>query len=61
MPGGREFMNSRSQLAQCEFTGCTDISVDISSPVVQAREAAERGVFDAMLEIGPQLRASQAR
>jgi TPR repeat protein len=50
---------AKSDLAQCEFRGCTDIPVDIPSAVTDAREAAERGAFEAMLEIGPQLQASQ--
>lgn len=50
---------AESALAQCEFKGCPDIPVDIPSAVTDAREAAERGEFEAMLEIGPQLQASQ--
>ncbi len=50
---------AESYLAQCEFRGCADIPVDIPSALTDARDAAERGEFDAMLEIGPQLQASQ--
>jgi hypothetical protein len=32
----------------------------VAIAVAHAREASERGNFDAMLEIGPQLQASQA-
>lgn len=50
---------AESQLAICEFTGCPGITQDIASAVTHAREAAERGTIDAMLQIGPQLPESQ--
>jgi TPR repeat protein len=50
---------AEGQLALCEFNGCPGIEPDISSAVTHAREAAQRGSYDAMLEIGPQLQASQ--
>ena len=50
---------AESQLAVCEFMGCPGIAADIPAAVAHAREAAERGSFDAMLEIGPKLMASQ--
>jgi TPR repeat protein len=50
---------AEDQLALCEFNGCPGIEPDISSAVSHAREAAQRGSYDAMLEIGPQLQASQ--
>jgi hypothetical protein len=50
---------AESALAKCEFNGCTDIPQDLPSSVADAREAAQRGNFDAILEIGPQLQASQ--
>ena len=50
---------AESLLAVCEFKGCPGIEADIPSAVTHAREAAQRGSFDAMIEIGPQLQASQ--
>lgn len=50
---------AESYLAQCEFKGCANIPVDIASAVAHAQEAAENGALEAMLEIGPQLQASQ--
>jgi hypothetical protein len=50
---------AENQLAKCEFVGCPDIPVDVPAAVTHAREAGERGVFDTLLEIGPQLQASQ--
>jgi TPR repeat protein len=49
---------AESALALCEFNGCPGIAIDIPAAVSHAREAAQRGAFDAMLEIGPQLQAS---
>jgi hypothetical protein len=50
---------AESLLAVCEFTGCPGIASDIPAAVAHAREAAQRGNFDAMNQIGPQLQASQ--
>jgi hypothetical protein len=50
---------AEGELAICEFSGCPAIDLNISSAVTHAREAAQRGSFDAMLYIGPQLQASQ--
>jgi hypothetical protein len=50
---------AESLLALCEFTGCPGIAADIPSAVAHAREAAQRGALDAMIQIGPQLQASQ--
>jgi hypothetical protein len=50
---------AESELAICEFRGCPGVEADIPSAVAHAREAAERGSFDAMIEIGPKLMASQ--
>jgi TPR repeat protein len=50
---------AESQLAVCEFRGCPGIAADIPAAVAHAREAAERGSLDAMIEIGPKLMASQ--
>jgi hypothetical protein len=50
---------AEGQLAICEFSGCPGIDPDIASAVTHAREAAQRGSFDAIREIGPQLQASQ--
>jgi hypothetical protein len=49
---------AESRLALCEFNGCPGIAIDIPAAVSHAREAAQRGVFDTMIEIGPQLQAS---
>jgi hypothetical protein len=49
---------AESQLALCEFNGCPGIAIDIPAAVSHAREAAQRGAFDAMIEIGPQVQAS---
>jgi len=51
--------NAESLLAVCEFKGCPGIASDIPSAVAHAREAAERGSFGAIFQIGPQLQASQ--
>jgi TPR repeat protein len=45
-------------LALCEFNGCPGIAIDIPAAVSHAREAAQRGALEAMIEIGPQLQAS---
>ena len=50
---------AESLLAICEFTGCPGVEADIPSAVAHAREAAQRGSFDAMIQIGPKLQASQ--
>lgn len=50
---------AQSQLASCEFMGCGDIEQDSAAAVEDAREAAQHGAFGAMLQIGPQLPASQ--
>ena len=49
--------NAESTLAVCEFKGCPGIETDIPSAVAHAREAAQRGSFDAIIQIGPQLQA----
>jgi hypothetical protein len=54
-----ELPDAEGQLAICELNGCPGVDADISSAVTHAREAAQRGSFDAMLEIGPQLPVSQ--
>jgi len=51
--------NAESVLAVCEFKGCPGIEADIPSAVAHAREAAQKGRFDAMIQIGPQLQANQ--
>jgi hypothetical protein len=51
--------NAESILAVCEFKGCPGIEPDIPSAVAHAREAAQKGSFDAIIQIGPQLPASQ--
>ena len=51
--------NAESVLAVCEFKGCPGIEADIPSAVAHAREAAQKGRFDAIIQIGPQLQASQ--
>jgi len=50
---------AESALAVCEFKGCPGIDTDIPAAVAHAREAAQRGSFDAIIQIGPQLQASQ--
>jgi hypothetical protein len=50
---------AESLLAVCEFTGCPGIAADIPAAIAHAREASQRGSFDAMIQIGPQLQASQ--
>jgi hypothetical protein len=47
--------NAESLLAVCEFKGCPGIEVDVPSAVAHAREAAQKGRFDAIIQIGPQL------
>jgi hypothetical protein len=51
--------NAESALAICEFKGCAGIEADIPSAVTHTRDAAQRGSFDAIIQIGPQLQASQ--
>jgi hypothetical protein len=50
---------SEAQLAECEYWGCGGVEVDIPSAVNHAREAAERGSVEAIIEIGPRLQASE--
>jgi hypothetical protein len=50
--------NAESLLAVCEFKGCPGIEADVPSAVAHAREAAQRGSFGAIIQIGPQLQAS---
>jgi hypothetical protein len=50
---------AESLLAVCEFKGCPGIEPDIPSAVAHARDAAQRGSFGAIIQIGPQLQASQ--
>jgi TPR repeat protein len=49
---------AESALAVCEFSGCPGIAIDIPAAVSHAREAAQRGVLEAIIEIGPQVQAS---
>jgi hypothetical protein len=49
---------AESILAVCEFKGCPGVETDIPAAVAHAREAAQRGSFDAIIQIGPQLQAS---
>jgi TPR repeat protein len=49
---------AESALALCEFNGCPGIAIDIPAAVSHAREAAQRGALEAIIEIGPQLQAS---
>jgi len=51
--------NAESLLAVCEFKGCPGIEPDIPSAVAHARDAAQRGSFGAIIQIGPQLQASE--
>ena len=51
--------HAESLLAVCEFKGCPGIETDIPSAVAHAREAAQQGSFDAIIQIGPQLQTSQ--
>jgi TPR repeat protein len=49
--------SAEGALALCEFNGCPGIAIDFPAAVSHAREAAQRGALDAMIEIGPQLQA----
>jgi hypothetical protein len=51
--------NAESLLAVCEFKGCPGIESDVPSAIVHARDAAQRGSFGAIIQIGLQLQASQ--
>jgi uncharacterized membrane protein len=51
--------HAESILAVCEFRGCPGIGEDVPSAVAHARDAAQRGSFDAIIQIGPQLQPSQ--
>jgi TPR repeat protein len=55
----RNLPYAESELAVCEFNGCPGIDVDIASAVAHAREAAQHGNFDAIVELGPKFQASQ--
>jgi hypothetical protein len=50
---------SESELAICEYSGCIGITPDVDSAITHAREAAQRGVIDAMIAIAPHLSQSQ--
>jgi hypothetical protein len=50
---------AESALAICEFKGCPGIDADIPTAVAHTREAAQGGSFDAIIQLGPQLQASQ--
>jgi hypothetical protein len=54
----KAWLHPEGALALCEFNGCPGIAIDIPAAVSHAREAAQRGAFDAMIEIGPQVQAS---
>jgi hypothetical protein len=51
--------NAESVLAVCELKGCPGIEADVGSAVAHAREAAQKGRFDAIIQVGLQLQASQ--
>jgi hypothetical protein len=50
---------SETQLAVCEYYGCPGVSPDLNAAVTHAREAAQRGSIDGMIEIGPHLPPAQ--
>jgi TPR repeat protein len=50
---------SEMQLAVCEYYGCPGVPPDLDAAVTHAREAAERGRIEGLIEIGPHLDASQ--
>jgi hypothetical protein len=50
---------SEAQLAVCEYRGCPGVSPDLNQAVTHAREAAQRGSIDGMIEIGPHLPPAQ--
>ena len=50
---------AEANLAVCEYRGCKGAAPDISAALTHAREAANNGNVDALLEIGPHLSAGQ--
>jgi TPR repeat protein len=50
---------SETQLAVCEYYGCPGVSPDLNAARTHAREAAQRGSIDGMIEIGPHLPLAQ--
>ncbi len=50
---------SKATLAICEYRGCSGVTPDLPSAVTHAREAAQRGRVEAMVDIGAHLAASQ--
>jgi hypothetical protein len=50
---------SEGALALCEYSGCDGVAIDTPSAVAHAREAAQRGSIDALIQIGPHLPAGQ--
>lgn len=54
-----QLATSEQQLALCEYSGCDGVSVDVDAAIRHTREAAQRGEFDAMLAVGPDLPAGQ--
>ncbi len=49
---------SEAELAVCEYSGCDGVDVNLANSVAHAREAAERGVPDAITTIGPHIPVS---
>ncbi len=50
---------AKANLAICEYTGCQGAPTDLEHAVVHAREAAEMGATDAIINLGPHLPVGQ--
>lgn len=50
---------SEMQLALCEYHGCPGVPIDVDTALTHAREAAQRGSIDGIIDIGPHLPAGQ--
>ena len=50
--------DAQGQLGICEFQGCPGIAANPARAIRDARQAAERGSMDAILDIGPKVQQS---
>jgi hypothetical protein len=46
-------------LAYCEYYGCGGMMIDVASAIEHARDAAQRGSMDSLIDIAPHLQESQ--
>jgi TPR repeat protein len=50
---------AEANLSVCEYWGCQGAAPDTMAAVTHARDAAQKGAFDAMIALGPYLSAGQ--